>query len=372
MNIHNIVENFNYDNLTLGEPSRLQSGIYYSQIKYNNSEFYVNVPKSKTKNGIITGKHSYCDLLFPNKDCVTVKWIIKLERKIKDILLTKGTEWFQNKMELEDIDYFFNTPLRGNNNNNYLLRCFVGTHNSSLYEKQHTLQIFDKNENEKDIEDVLDKDILSILQVKGLRFTSNSFHLEFELKQIMILDMNDIFSHCLIKQTSDTNTIIDTLEDIESDEENVYVESDEEIINNRDFTSNGDDTVKYDISDNDTTVEIEQDNNETNEQNTLETNNEDTNDINHYDGEQIKNIEQNIDSLEEFTIKMTDIENEEPLQLKKPNEVYYEIYKEARKKAKLAKRAAMIAYLEARNIKNTYMLDNINDSSDEEIDFEEI
>ena len=38
---------------------------------------------------------------------------------------------------------------------------------------------------------------------------------------------------------------------------------------------------------------------------------------------------------------------------------------EARNKAKVAKKNAILAYLEAKNIKKTYMIDNINDSDDE-------
>ena len=59
----------------------------------------------------------------------------------------------------------------------------------------------------------------------------------------------------------------------------------------------------------------------------------------------------------------------EPLVLKKPNEVYYKIYREARTKAKEAKKKAILALLEAKNIKKTYFLDEI-DKSDEEFDAE--
>jgi hypothetical protein len=61
----------------------------------------------------------------------------------------------------------------------------------------------------------------------------------------------------------------------------------------------------------------------------------------------------------------------ESLTLKKPNQVYFELYKDARTKAKAAKKAAIIAYLEAKNIKKTYMLENMDDSDsdfDAEID----
>ena len=62
-------------------------------------------------------------------------------------------------------------------------------------------------------------------------------------------------------------------------------------------------------------------------------------------------------------------DQKQTIQLKKPNQVYFEIYKAARNKAKAAKKNALLAYLEAKNIKKTYMLDNLNDS-DSDIDAE--
>ena len=80
-------------------------------------------------------------------------------------------------------------------------------------------------------------------------------------------------------------------------------------------------------------------------------------------------IEDNND-LKEVDIKLN-LDSLETLQLKKPNQVYFELYKEARNKAKIAKKNAILAYLEAKNIKKTYLIDNINDSDsdfDAEID----
>ena len=56
--------------------------------------------------------------------------------------------------------------------------------------------------------------------------------------------------------------------------------------------------------------------------------------------------------------------------LKKPNQVYYEIYEKARDKAKEAKKTALQAYLEMKNIKKTYMLDDIDESDSDSEDFE--
>ena len=76
--------------------------------------------------------------------------------------------------------------------------------------------------------------------------------------------------------------------------------------------------------------------------------------------------------LEDITDKL-DITNDDPntITLKKPNEVYYEIYKIAKNKAKQHKKAAISHYLEAKNIKNTYLVNdlyNSDDSSDDDDD----
>jgi hypothetical protein len=73
--------------------------------------------------------------------------------------------------------------------------------------------------------------------------------------------------------------------------------------------------------------------------------------------------------LKEVDLSST-IENSlETITLKKPNQVYYEIYQKAREKAKEAKKNAIVAYLEMKNIKKTYMLDDIDESDSEFEDF---
>ena len=65
-------------------------------------------------------------------------------------------------------------------------------------------------------------------------------------------------------------------------------------------------------------------------------------------------------------------ENEPEMKLKQPNEVYLDIYRAARLKAKQAKALAVKAYLEAKKIKKLYMLDEVEFSSssdEEEINF---
>ena len=54
----------------------------------------------------------------------------------------------------------------------------------------------------------------------------------------------------------------------------------------------------------------------------------------------------------------------EEIKLKNPNEKHYKLYKDAKRKAKIARDLAISEYLEAKQIKHQYFLDEI--CSDEE------
>jgi hypothetical protein len=69
-------------------------------------------------------------------------------------------------------------------------------------------------------------------------------------------------------------------------------------------------------------------------------------------------------ALENITDSNTD--KEPPLRLKTRHDVYYKLYKEMRQRAKEAKREALANYLEAKRIKNTYLLEDVSESESDE------
>ena len=52
------------------------------------------------------------------------------------------------------------------------------------------------------------------------------------------------------------------------------------------------------------------------------------------------------------------------IKLKKPTEVYYNMYRNAKQKAKELKKNAVAAYLEAKQIKSAHMLEDSDSNSD--------
>ncbi len=71
-----------------------------------------------------------------------------------------------------------------------------------------------------------------------------------------------------------------------------------------------------------------------------------------------------LNTVEEVHPKISD--ESDSVKLKDPDEVYYEIYRAARDKAKHMRRIAIEAFLEAKDIKTKYLLDDIEDSDEEE------
>jgi hypothetical protein len=184
----------------------------------------------------------------------------------------------------------------------------------------------------------------------------------------MVLDDEPIFENCLIKTTkkpviesiSDLKEELESLEDIKldhnnSESNNITDDFDLEKVDQLEETN-----IENSLEELEPFDLAEPDSESKNNNISLDLEIEDLN----------EDIEENIDELKEVNNLNLPLENNlETILLKKPNQVYFELYKEARNKAKLAKKNALLAYLEAKNIKKTYLIENLNDS-DSDIDAE--
>ena len=83
--------------------------------------------------------------------------------------------------------------------------------------------------------------------------------------------------------------------------------------------------------------------------------------------DELNEVEELIENKEPIEFEI-DLENlgGDVLNLKKKNDIYYEMYREALKRAKSSKDLALTQFLEAKRIKNTYMLEDLDDSDLEE------
>ena len=344
-NMDNIVEpneTFDFSKLSLTHPSGIQGGAYFTKIEYNKKPLYIQTSKSQTKQGFVkTGKKYYCDLMFNKNDESLIQWFENLANKCQKLIFDKKDTWFENSLEENDIESAFNSTIRIYKSGKfYLVRTNVKNNLNGL----PVVKIYDEHEISLTINDVTSEtNIMSILEIQGIKFTSRNFQIEIEIKQIMVLKNTEpFFDNCLIKnnakqQSIQTNSI--TLEDMNID--NVANNIDDNVDDNvANIVANiVDDNVDDNVIDNvanivdDTLEEIEPINiiietEPEEKENDLDLDLEDLNEI--------EDIEENKNDLKEVDIDFKMNNNLETMQLKNANQVYIELYKQARKKAKVA------------------------------------
>jgi len=372
--MENIIEPnefFDFSKLSLAHPSGIQGGAYFTRIEHNNKPLYIQTTKSLTRQGFVkTGKKYYCDLMFDKNSEILINWFENLEERCQKLIYEKKDSWFQNSLEENDIESAFNSIIRVYKSGKYYL---VRTNVKNTRTDEPSIKIYNESEIPLSITDVTNEtNIVSILEIQGIKFTSRNFQIEIEIKQVMVLDNEPIFNNCLIKTTKNRQ-IIQESKTLDNFTKNKPDMDDLEILDVThkidEINDKLDNNLNNNLNDKKVTNEIEL-------LDTLDTINQQEDKNNNESLELVfedldEKVEENPNELSEFNIDNNLENNLESITLKKPNQVYFELYVEARNKAKLAKKNAILAYLEAKNIKKTYMLENINDTDsdfDNEID----
>ena len=327
-----MVETYTPDNLfdfsivTTSIPVKVQGDTYFSKIGLNgNIPLCIQTPKCLTKNGIIkNGKKMYCDLIYDKNSDDFIEWIENLEARCYQLISENSHKWFQSKLNISDVEKSFTSITSTYKSGKFkVVRALVKNENE--------FRMFDDSETSMDVHDITsDIIIIPVLEISGIKFTSKQFHVEIELKQVMILNKsyNNYTSKCLIdKNKINSYNILNIKEHLEEPKTPNAIA---QIINEKEEPlPNNEHLLVISNLDFPEGVEIEK-----------------------------------TDNIKEIVDFVFD-NNEEPMVLKKPMSIYYGVYKEARKKAKIAKRDAHLALIEAKNIKKAYMLDNVNTSDDE-------
>ena len=352
--VYEINNDFPFSKMSLENPEPISNGFYFIKLAVDNKPLHIQLPKCSMKNGIISNKkEKYCDLLYFHKDQEQlIDWIEQMEISCKDMINNKKSFWFQSELTRDDIDNMM-TPLYRlyKSGVNILIRTYidVNKHNG----KPNCL-FYDDKENDIDISCVDNsQDIIPLIHIEGIRFSSKTFELDIKLTQMMVMD-NLIKSgeDCSlgkkdVEENEKKKNIVSFADDDKTKENNVKQQPQPPPQNEND---NDNDNENDNDIDNDNHIDNHNDNHIDNHNDNHNLENEILNEI----------IEVSLDNLETLTLNKTEV-----LELKKPNQVYYKIYKEARKKALKMRQKAIEAFLEAKQIKTKYMLQHLDDSSDD-------
>ena len=377
MEIFDTNDSFDFEKLILTKPSSISGGNYFIRFLVNSQPLYIQPPKCKTRQGIVrAGKRLYSDLMFTNENEDFIRWMENLENYCQQYIYKNREKWFEGEMELHDIENYFTSPLKLFKSGKY----YLARTNITVVLGKPSLKIYDGNEKEVDFENIGDDtDVMTILEIQGIKCSAKSFQIEIELKQMMVLQSTNIFEKCIIKNgepveknVTNPRSFIDVVraDDLRSDccaistdddkpiEEKIEEELVPEVDSiNENMVFKTDDEVIPDEESKDIVIDIPKE--------SLE------------DAAKDLTIEEKtsgivaLDGLEEVEFHLEELTDLEPLVIKKRDNVYYEMYKEAKKKAKIARDLALSAYLEAKRIKNTYMLEDLADEDSDEEDSDE-
>ena len=428
--------------LKLHSPIPIQGGSYLAKLTLNDNPILFQMPKCSTKKGIVSsGKRFYCDLLFKYDDSSVIDFIENLETSVRDKVLEKNELWFQDPPSLEDIEYNWNESIKQTKQNFYL-RTYIGNTKNI----KSTISVYNSNQEQISMDGITSSsNIITIVEVTGLKFSSNSFHMNYCLRQVMVLEEKPIFNKCLINFTkkqkslekdnknkqnkeiqdnfdtvdlektplqeeTDTNQLdksqknkeenIDLGEMSEVDKESKHSDDDLEILTvstnnlieedlekseeqqdteNQDSTglqSDFEDKNKEENIDLGEIPEVDKNNLENTSKNENESKDENNNEelqlTSNKDEQELENKKENSNDLEIREIELEMPVEDDLFQLKKPDTVYLDIYNKALQKAKDAKIKAIQAYLELKEIKNKYMIQEVDEDEENfgELDLE--
>lgn len=351
--IYTATDEFPFSNLVLLKPTAVTGGNYFIKFRLNELPLYIQTPKCNTKQGILkAGKKYFSDLMFTNEHESFIQWIEKLENYSQKYIYEHRELWFDTELDLHDIENSFSSCFKlYKSGKYYIVRTHVPTQMGKC-----SLKIYNDNEELVEPEEITDKnDIITILEIQGIKCSARSFQIEIEIKQMLVLPDNNLFEKCILvkgrnklesKDTTEylgkpqTTIVVNTLDisntnnDCHNDESiNDYTEikSTEPIENNYPIIESSEVTCERNLQNEDLSHIINSNVHEDNE-------------------------------LKEVELSLDEIAEDEQIKIKNRNDIYYKLYQDAKKKAKLAKDLALSAYLEAKHIKNTYMLEDLDDS----------
>jgi hypothetical protein len=405
--IYNVTENFAFNNLKVENPSLINANNYFSKIYNNNNKnFYVKLPKCKTKQGIVNSNNKcFCELEFNSNEKLVAEFFENLEEFCIQEICNNKSLWFYDSDNItsEDIQEYITPIMRSyKGGKKFLIKTNI---------KQDKLIIYDENE-KKIVIDEYDKEneIVPLININGVKFSKSSFIIDILLVQFMILYPCDSFENqILIKINKPINKLEYSKADLETnnistanhnsnnkydDTSSVNDESNDDYDNLEEtscinekllFSTNNDkikDIVEPDSLEPDSLEpdSLEPDSLEPDslEPDSLESDSLEPNSLEPNSLEPISlepsSLEPNSlepSSLEsDSLIEVCDLDNiildSEPIEIKTHDSIYLEIYKKAKQKAKEIRKNAIQAFLEAKNIKIAYNLNTINDSSSDE------
>ena len=415
MEIVSATSEFDFKTITLADPQPLSgaAGFYFTPLSIGDANdandasksLCLQLPQCVSKQGIVNVKNAkYLDLMFErDKHDDLTRWLETLEYTCQDIIDSKKDLWFQTELTRDDIETMMTQIIRLYQSGKYMLmRVFIDA--PKIGQK---CIAYDENELGFDLDTLeANKNIIPLVMIEGVKFSSRSFEISLKLVQVMVMGKIEKKSSCLIKRPLELKNVINkavataktvatvapalkvatvatvatvakapTVATVATVAKAPTVATVATVAKAPTVTKAP--TVAT-VATAATVIKASEEPLNKQNLNTLKPIIKKINAAPNTEpvAKAIPpaktvalvpitlvpiNLEKR-DEIEEINIDYNELSDS--IRLKNPNEVYYEMYKSAREKAKHCRLKAIEAYLEAKQIKTKYMLDDLDDDDD--------
>ena len=354
---------FDHDRLHLAPPNGLQGGSYFSMLYYKDAPLYIQTPKCMSRQGVVPGKRPYIDLMFSNHDVSFLEWLEALEADAVRLIHDKRNLWISSDIEKSDIEAGFTSPVRPyKGGKHYLIRAHIQPAKHLATGSASSCSVFDENERPVPLEYIKpEHQMYSVLEFQGIKFTARSFQMEVALKQVLLVPNVPLFQSCVIRRpSSQPAQPLKEEADPPVAAQPLKVDDDQPLKVDDAPPLKVDDAPPLKVDD-DPPLKVDDDpplkEADPPAQPTVQL---------HPTVQPTPptHSKENEDALQEVNLDVLEELEHMHLKLKKPTQVYYEMYRIAKQKAKELKKNAIAAYLEAKQIKSAHMLEDSSDESD--------
>ena len=209
MEIYKPSKDFDFNLFSLENPQPVQGGSFFTRVVNNNDKpLYIQLPKCTTKQGIVkTNRGLYCDLMYnKNQSDGLIEWILALEKYLQDKINDKKDIWFTTEITEDEIETM-TTPIYRlyKSGRNLLIRTNIDVDKTTNMGK---CMVYSEDEMKLSVDNITNVvNIIPLIKIEGIKFTSKSFDIEIKLVQSMILNKEpEIMQTCMIQREDKKNT----------------------------------------------------------------------------------------------------------------------------------------------------------------------
>lgn len=281
----------NLNRINFSDPIKVKGNclLTKSSYNYNNTQIpiYIQTPKMTSTNGlIINDTRSYIELEINRNHVSFYDFINKLDEHNINITYNNSEDWFEQKLPMDVIDDFYNSPIKMTKMNTFPTIKFK----VPIYKNKKGCDIFSDTGNPIDPQSIKkNTDVICILELGGIKYYKHRFECEWNVTQIKAFTNDNVVRECMVRE--------ELLSDNEEDHTDFSIEQ----------KKNKNEDVE--------TVDIELDNNQEEcIKEVLEENNVENIEINVENNvEEEENIENNVEEVLEENIENNEEEESEDI-----------------------------------------------------------